>query len=109
MAEPQVTQDHLVEERGQARIAQPDLARVGVELETERDKLRLGGQHDGVGDEAGLFGDADCRTAFCVTGNEFIARGVLGGTEEDYLSFIILLAGWGLGATGLAVFTFRWE
>ena len=25
-----------------------------------------------------VFGDADCRTAFCVAGNEFIARGVLG-------------------------------
>jgi hypothetical protein len=34
-----------------------------------------------------VFGDADCRTAFCVAGNEFIARGVLGETENDYLSF----------------------
>ena len=25
-----------------------------------------------------VLGDADCRTAFCVVGNEFIARGVLG-------------------------------
>ena len=35
-----------------------------------------------------VFGDADCRTAFCVAGNEFIAQGVLGDTEADYLSFI---------------------
>ena len=34
-----------------------------------------------------VFGDADCRTAFCVVGNEFIAHGVLGDTEDDYLSF----------------------
>jgi hypothetical protein len=34
-----------------------------------------------------VFGDADCRTAFCVAGNEFIARGVLGDAENDYLSF----------------------
>jgi hypothetical protein len=34
-----------------------------------------------------VFGDADCRTAFCVVGNEFIARGVLGETEDDYLCF----------------------
>ena len=31
-----------------------------------------------------MFGDADCRTAFCVTGNEFIARGVLGDAEDRY-------------------------
>ena len=35
-----------------------------------------------------VLGDADCRTAFCVVGNEFIARGVLGDAEENYLSFI---------------------
>src|SRR5256714_1834202 len=35
-----------------------------------------------------VFGDADCRTAFCVVGNEFIARGVLGEAEEQYLSFV---------------------
>jgi len=34
-----------------------------------------------------VFGDADCRTAFCVVGNEFIARGVLGEAEDQYLSF----------------------
>jgi hypothetical protein len=35
-----------------------------------------------------VFGDADCHTAFCVVGNEFIARGVLGDAEERYLSFV---------------------
>jgi hypothetical protein len=35
-----------------------------------------------------VFGDADCRTAFCVVGNEFIARGVLGDAEDDYLCFV---------------------
>jgi hypothetical protein len=35
-----------------------------------------------------VLGDADCRTAFCVVGNEFIARGVLGDAEAEYLSFI---------------------
>jgi hypothetical protein len=35
-----------------------------------------------------VFGDADCRTALCVVGNEFIARGVLGEAEEQYLSFV---------------------
>jgi len=35
-----------------------------------------------------VLGDADCRTAFCVVGNEFIARGVLGDAEENYLSFV---------------------
>jgi hypothetical protein len=35
-----------------------------------------------------VFGDADCRTAFCVAGNEFIAHGVLGDAEQGYLSFI---------------------
>jgi hypothetical protein len=35
-----------------------------------------------------VFGDADCRTAFCVVGNEFIARGVLGEVEDDYLTFV---------------------
>ena len=30
-----------------------------------------------------VFGDADCRTAFCVVGNEFIARGVLGDAEDE--------------------------
>jgi len=34
------------------------------------------------------FGDADCRTAFCVVGNEFIAKGVLGEAESRYLSFV---------------------
>ena len=35
-----------------------------------------------------VLGDADCRTAFCVVGNEFIARGVLGEAEDRYLSFV---------------------
>ncbi len=35
-----------------------------------------------------VFGDADCRTALCVVGNEFIARGVLGEAESKYLSFV---------------------
>src|SRR4051812_50102712 len=35
-----------------------------------------------------VFGDADCRTAFCVVGNEFIARGVLRAAVEQYLSFV---------------------
>jgi hypothetical protein len=35
-----------------------------------------------------VFGDADCRTAFCVAGNEFIARGVLGEAEDQYLTFL---------------------
>lgn len=35
-----------------------------------------------------VLGDADCRTALCVAGNEFIARGVLGDAEDEYLSFI---------------------
>ena len=35
-----------------------------------------------------VFGDADCRTAFCVVGNDYIARGVLGDAEEQYLSFV---------------------
>ncbi|HEX9467714.1 MAG TPA: hypothetical protein VGA11_04840 [Acidimicrobiia bacterium] len=35
-----------------------------------------------------VFGDADCHTAFCVVGNEFIARGVLGDAEDEYLTFI---------------------
>jgi hypothetical protein len=35
-----------------------------------------------------VFGDADCHTAFCVVGNEFIARGVLGDAEDSYLSFV---------------------
>jgi hypothetical protein len=34
-----------------------------------------------------VFGDADCRTAFCVVGNEFIAKGVLGEAENKYLAF----------------------
>ena len=34
-----------------------------------------------------VFGDADCRTAFVVTGNEFIARGVLGDAEDRYMTF----------------------
>jgi hypothetical protein len=34
-----------------------------------------------------VFGDADCRTAFVVTGNEFIARGVLGDAEDRYMVF----------------------
>ena len=34
-----------------------------------------------------VFGDADCRTAFYVVGNEFIAKGVLGEAENQYLSF----------------------
>jgi hypothetical protein len=35
-----------------------------------------------------VLGDADCHTALCVAGNEFIARGVLGEAEDDYLSFV---------------------
>ena len=35
-----------------------------------------------------VFGDADCHTAFCVVGNEFIARGVLGDAEDEYLTFV---------------------
>ena len=35
-----------------------------------------------------VFGDADCRTAFCVVGNEFISRGVLGDAEVRYLTFV---------------------
>jgi hypothetical protein len=35
-----------------------------------------------------VFGDADCRTAFCVAGNEFIARGVLGDVEDEHLTFV---------------------
>ena len=35
-----------------------------------------------------VFGDADCRTALCVVGNEFIASNVLGEAESRYLSFI---------------------
>ena len=34
-----------------------------------------------------VFGDADCRTALCVVGNEFIAKGVLGEAENKYLCF----------------------
>jgi hypothetical protein len=34
-----------------------------------------------------VFGDADCRTALCVVGNEFIAKGVLGEAENEYLCF----------------------
>jgi hypothetical protein len=34
-----------------------------------------------------VFGDADCRTAFCVAGNEFIARGVLGDAEDRCMTF----------------------
>jgi hypothetical protein len=33
-----------------------------------------------------VFGDADCRTAYCVVGNEFIAKGVLGGAEDEALT-----------------------
>jgi hypothetical protein len=32
------------------------------------------------------FGDADCRTAYVVAGNEFIARGVLGEAEQEALT-----------------------
>ena len=35
-----------------------------------------------------VFGDADCRTAFCVVGNDFIARGVLGAAEDRHLTFV---------------------
>ena len=31
-----------------------------------------------------VFGDADCRTAFCVVGNDYIARGVLGAAEDEH-------------------------
>src|SRR4249919_2887833 len=33
-----------------------------------------------------VFGDADCRTAYCVVGNEFIAKGVLGVAEDQALT-----------------------
>jgi hypothetical protein len=52
------------------------------------------------------FGDADCRTAYCVLGNEFIARGVLGEAEDEALTFCDtdgeLVAG--LGLTHLPAF-----
>jgi hypothetical protein len=32
------------------------------------------------------FGDADCHTAYCVVGNEFIAKGVLGEAEQEALT-----------------------
>ena len=35
-----------------------------------------------------VFGDADCHTAFCVAGNEFIAKAVLGDAEDQFLSFV---------------------
>jgi len=35
-----------------------------------------------------VFGDADCRTALCVVGNEFIAKSVLGDAEQEYLCFV---------------------
>ena len=35
-----------------------------------------------------VFGDADCHTAFVVTGNEQIARRILGSAERDVLTFI---------------------
>jgi hypothetical protein len=35
-----------------------------------------------------VFGDADCRTAYCVVGTEFIARGVLGAAEREALTFV---------------------
>lgn len=35
-----------------------------------------------------VLGDADCRTAYCVVGNEHIARGVLGADEQAALTFI---------------------
>ena len=35
-----------------------------------------------------VFGDADCHTAFCVVGNDFIARGVLGAAEDRYMTFV---------------------
>jgi hypothetical protein len=35
-----------------------------------------------------VLGDADCLTALCVVGNEFIARGVLRDAEDEYLTFI---------------------
>jgi hypothetical protein len=33
-----------------------------------------------------VLGDADCRTAYCVVGNEFIAKGVLGDAEDEALT-----------------------
>ena len=33
-----------------------------------------------------VFGDADCRTAYVVVGNEFIAKGVLGAAEDEALT-----------------------
>jgi hypothetical protein len=35
-----------------------------------------------------VFGDADCHTAFVVTGNEQIARRILGSAEREVLTFI---------------------
>jgi hypothetical protein len=35
-----------------------------------------------------VFGDADCHTAFVVTGNEQIARRILGPAEREVLTFI---------------------
>jgi hypothetical protein len=35
-----------------------------------------------------VFGDADCRTALCVVGNDYIARSVLGEAEDKYLTFV---------------------
>ena len=32
-----------------------------------------------------VLGDADCRTLFCVAGDEFIARGVVGDAEQEAL------------------------
>jgi len=32
-----------------------------------------------------VLGDADCRTVYCVVGDEFIARGVLGDAEREAL------------------------
>jgi hypothetical protein len=37
-----------------------------------------------------VLGDADCRTAFCVVGNDYIARSVLGDAESKYLCFVDL-------------------
>ncbi len=33
-----------------------------------------------------VLGDSDCRTAYCVMGNEFIAKGVLGDAEQEALT-----------------------
>jgi hypothetical protein len=35
-----------------------------------------------------VFGDADCRTAICVAGSEYVARRVLGAAADDFFVFV---------------------